>query len=133
MTCESTPACMRLTCSTLSIQPGCVNLSIVWGTDNQLEFTITDGDGKAVAITNDTIAMTVKEELGGALIWTKSNGPGQHSAPALGQTIFEIDAADTAAASTIANTWWIYEIRRTTAGGDERVHLTGSFVVRPAI
>lgn len=133
MTCASSPNCVRLVCSELPIQPTCLNLSIVWGTDNQLEVTITDGDGKAVVITNDTITMTVKEELGGALVWLKSNGPGGHSSPDLGQTIFEIDAADTATASTTAATWWVYEIRRITAGGDERVHISGAFIVRPAI
>lgn len=133
MTCETQPNCARLVCSTLPIQPVCINLSIVWGTDNQLEVTITDGDGKAVAINNDTIAMTVREEIGGALVWTKSNGPGSHSDPGLGQTIFEIDAADTATASTTAATWWVYEIRRTTPASDTRVHISGSFIVRPAI
>lgn len=133
MTCETVPSCVNLTCSTLPVQPACVGLSLVRGTDNQLEVTITDGDGKAIAINNDTVTMTVKEELGGALVWTKSNGPGAHSDPGLGQTIFEIDAADTATASTTSQTWWVYEMRRITAGGDERVHISGSFVVRPSI
>lgn len=133
MTCETQPNCARLVCSTLPIQPTCLNLSIVSGTDNQLEVTITDGDGKAIAINNDTIDFTVKEWLGGALVWTKSNGPGAHSDPGLGQTIFNIAAADTVTASTSAVTWWVFEIRRITAGGDERVHISGAFVVRPAI
>lgn len=134
MSCHNlTNNCARVYCSTVSIVPDCYDLSIVWGTDNQLEVIITDGDGKAIAINNDTISLTVKEELGGALVWTKSNGPGAHSDPGQGRTIFTIDAADTATAAAATTTWWIYEVRRTTAGGDERVHISGSFVVRPAI
>ena len=125
--------CVRVPCKDLPIEPDCLNLSLVKGTDNELEITITDGDGKAVAITADTITMTVKDEPGGSTVFLKSNGPGAHSAPALGQTIFVIDAADTATASDDATTYWVYEIRRVTGTGDQRVHIQGDFTVRPAI
>lgn len=135
MTCVSPNAtgCARLACESLTIDPVCYDLGVVWGTDNQLEVTLTDGDGKAVAINNDTVDFTVKDDLGGSVVFTKSNGPGDHSAPGLGQTIFDVDAADTATAGATTTTYWVYEVRRTTAGGDERVHLQGAFVVRPAI
>ncbi len=133
MTCDLNSPCIRIPCESLPIEPTCLILSIVRGTDNQLEVSITDGDGKAVVITNDTITLTVKDEAGGSTVFVKSNGPGGHSAPALGQTIFNIDAADTATASATATTYWAYEVRRITAGGDERVHIQGDFVVRPAI
>jgi len=132
MTCAQS-SCVRLVCPALSVEPQCFDLSLVWGTDNELEATITDGDGKAIAINNDTISLTVNESVGGAAVFVKTNGPGQHSEPGQGQTVFEIDAADTATASATAWTYWIYEIRRTTAGGDTRVHLTGQFAVRPTI
>ena len=132
MNCSSQP-CVRLVCPLLAVEPRCFDLSIVWGTDNQLEATITDGDGKAIAINNDTVAFTVKEAVGGAAVFVKYNGPGAHSVPGLGQTIFNIDAADTATASATAWTYWIYEVRRTTAAGDTRVHLTGQFAVGPTI
>jgi hypothetical protein len=108
-------------------------LSLMRGTDNQLEVVITDGDGKAFAINSDTIDFTVKDEPGGSVVFTKQNGPGDHSNPGLGETIFNIDAADTASASSSSLTYWVYEVRRTTATLDERVHITGDFVVRPTI
>lgn len=133
MICATNSNCLRLVCQSIQVEPTCVDLSIVWGTDNQLEVTITDGDGRAVVITTDTIALTVKEETGGATVFSKSNGPGEHSAPALGRTVFAIDAADTAAASATAWTYWVFEVRRTTGGGETRVHISGAFAVRPAI
>lgn len=131
MTCETN--CVRLQCTTLAIEPVCFNLSMVRLTDNRLEVTITDGDGRALAIGADTIALLVKDEPGGSTMISKSNGPGEHSAPDLGQTIFDIDAADTSAASESASTYWVYEISRTTGGGETRVHIVGDFHVRPRI
>jgi hypothetical protein len=122
-----------LQCTTLAIEPVCFNLTMVRGTDNQLEITITDGDGRALAIGADTIDFVVKDQPGGSIMFSKSNGPGDHSNPDLGQTIFNIDAADTSAASATAVTYWVYEISRTTGGGETRVHIIGDFTVRPRI
>ena len=132
MTCSES-SCVQLQCTTLAIEPVCFNLSMVRETDNELEITITDGDGKALPIGVDTIDFVTKDEPGGAVIFAKSNGPGDHSAPDLGQTIFVIDKADTVAASSSAATYWVYEISRTAAGGAERVHIVGDFHVRPRI
>jgi hypothetical protein len=133
MTCATTSVCISVTCSDLAIEPACLNLSMMRETDNEIEITITDGDGKAIAIGADTIDFTVKDELGGSVIFTKQNGPGGHSDPDLGQTIFTIAKADTSTASETTTTYWTYEVRRTTAALEERVHIQGDFVVRPTI
>lgn len=132
MTCQTTCGGASV-CEDLPIQPDCINLTIQRETDNQLEVVITDGDGKAIAINNDTITMTVKDEPGGSVVFTKSNGPGSHSNPGLGQTIFTIAAADTSSASASTTTYWVFEVRRIAAGGDERIHIKGDFIVEPTI
>jgi hypothetical protein len=125
--------CARLQCVDLSVEPDCYNLSIVRGTLNRFEVVLTDGFGKAVAINNDTVEFIVKDDPGGSVVFSKSNGPGEHSDPGQGETIFEIDETDTASASETAYTYWVYEVRRTTITGDLYVHITGGFVVRPTI
>jgi hypothetical protein len=120
-------------CTELAIEPACVNVALVWGTDNELEVSITDGDGKAIAINNDTITFTVKDEPGGTTVIAKSNGPGSHSDPANGKTVFAIAAADTALAPATADTYWALEVRRITAALEERVHIQGDFIVRATI
>lgn len=131
MTCDTN--CFQLQCTTLAIEPVQFCLAMVRGTDNQLEVTITDGDGRALAIGADTIDFVVKDQVGGSVMFSKSNGPGDHSNPDLGQTIFDIDAADTVGASATATTYWVYEISRTTGGGETRVHIVGNLIVRPRI
>lgn len=120
-------------CTELFIEPTCVNVALVWGTDNELEVTITDGDGRAIAINNDTITFTVKDAVGGTTVIAKSNGPGSHSDPGNGKTVFAIDAADTALAPATSTTYWTHEVRRITAALDELVHIQGEFIVRPTI
>lgn len=133
MTCWEQTPCARITADELAVEPVDLRLSLVRGTDNELEITITDGDGKAVVISSDTITLTVKDDPGGTVQIAKSNGPGDHFAPELGQTLFEIDKADTIAADPLTTTYWVYEVRRITGAGDERVHIAGDFVVRPTI
>lgn len=132
MTCQD-DSCIRLQCTTIAVAPVCFTLGMLRETDNQLDVTITDGEGRAFAIGLDTIDLSVKDESGGAVQFAKSNGPGDHVEPALGRTIFAIEPADTSSASTTATTYWVYEISRTTGAGETRVHIVGDFVVRPRI
>jgi len=120
-------------CEALPIQPQCLDLTLSRGTDNSLEVVITDGDGRAIVITNDTVKFTVKDEVDGTVVFEHTNMPGGHSSPGLGQTIFEISAADTATASATADTFWVFEVRRITPALDEFVHISGQFIVRPTI
>ena len=114
-------------------QPDQRNLLIQRGTDNTLSVTITDGDGRAIAITNDTVKLTVKTGVGGDLVFDKTNAPGSHSDPANGETQFEINPADTATASETARTYWVYDVRRIDVGGEERIHIRGDFTVEPTV
>jgi predicted secreted protein len=127
MTCHAAQPAAE--CTELLIEPACVNISLIWGTDNELEVTITDGDGKAIAINNDTITLTVKDAVGGTTVIAKSNGPGAHSDPGNGKTVFVIAAADTALAPATTTTYWAHEVRRITATLEERVHIQGDFIV----
>ncbi|MHC4867836.1 MAG: hypothetical protein ACYTEX_27510, partial [Planctomycetota bacterium] len=120
-------------CTEIAIRPDCVKIELVWGTDNELEVSLTDGDGRAIAINNDTVTWTVKDAVGGTTVIAKSNGPGGHSDPANGKTVFVIAAADTALAPATSTTYWTHEVRRITAALEERVHIQGEFIVRPTI
>lgn len=125
--------CIQLDCQELAIQPDCYNLSIQRGTDNALEVIVTDGDGAAIDISLDTITLTVKTARDGDLVFAKSNGPGDHIGPIIGKTVFDVAAGDTATASTTATTYWVFDVRRVTAGGDERIHIRGDFIVEPTV
>ena len=120
-------------CVDVCVVPDCYNLSIVRGTYNRFQIILTDGDNKAIAINNDTVEFIIKDDPGGSVIVSKSNGPGDHSDPANGTTIFEIENADSLAANETTSTYWSYEVRRTNPLGDVFVHITGQFTVRPTI
>lgn len=130
MTCNP---CEGILATEVAEQPDQRNLIMQRGTDNTLTATITDGDGRAVVITNDTVQLTVKTGVGGDLVFTKTNAPGSHSDPANGETQFEIDPADTAAASETARTYWVYDVRRIDVSAEERIHIRGDFTVEPTV
>lgn len=115
------------------IDPTCGCVSIPYGTDNELVVTITDGDGRAIPINNDTVTITVKDERGGNLIFEKTNGPGEHCEPSQGTTIFVLTPSDTEAADPYVRTVWLFEIRRVTGGGEIYAHIFGDFLVEPTI
>ena len=128
-----TDNCLGLVCVDMSVEPDCVNLSIMRATYNKLQVIITDGFNKAVGINNDTIDFIVKDERGGSVVFQKTNAPGAHSNPSQGETTFEIDETDTATANETTSTYWMYEVRRTNPVNDVFVHLTGQFIVRPRV
>lgn len=130
-------SCVQVTCPArcdqVEVAPDCSDIILPYGTDNELVAIVKDGDGKAIPITTDTITMTVKDGRGGTLIFTKSNGPGSHSDPAQGETIFDVSSSDLSAADPYAVTVWLYELRRQTAGGSVFAHVAGRFFVEPTI
>lgn len=103
-------------------------------TDNTLQVTIQDADGVAIDITNDTVTMTVSDKPGGTQKIQKINLTGQHTVPASGTTRFDFTDAELEPAGTDAEhtLYWWYEVRRTTAGGDEFVHIEGAFTILPS-
>lgn len=130
MSCDDLPEEER---ERLSFEPRCLDIAIVWGTNNTLTAYINDGAGRGIDITADTVTFIVKDSVGGGVQISKSNGPGNHSAPALGETVFKIVPADTATAGATTSTYWTYEIRRIAATLEETVHIHGNFIVRPTI
>lgn len=120
----------------LKIVPAEVNLRVMRGTDNTIEFTLTDADEVAIDITNDTVKFTARDAYAGTVkIATKTNAPGGHSTPAGGKTRFKIlrTEIDDEAAETVATTW-LYEVRRILAGSsDEILYFQGELKILPAV
>lgn len=116
------------TCSGIVIRPACVDIILQQGTDATLEVILTDGDGAAVDITNDTVTMTVRESIGGTLLFQKSNGIGEHNEPLRGSTLMVIEPADIPAAGV-----FVYEVRRLLQAGTERIHISGTLTIEAAI
>lgn len=132
MTCDNT---LRppITEDDIVVAPGCGDIFLPYGTDNELVLVVKDEDQKAIDITADTVILTVKDGRGGNQIFQKTNAPGGHSDPTEGETAFAIDAADISTAQPYETTTWRYEVRRTAAGGEISAHLAGLFIVEPTI
>lgn len=133
MTCCTLQAKQISDCALLTVEPSCGDIRLPYGTDNELVAILQDGDGRAIAITTDTVTMTVTDGRGGSTVFSKSNAPGAHSDPDQGETVFAILAADIIAADPHTTTTWLFEIRRTDNGGLSYSHLAGRFIVEPTI
>jgi hypothetical protein len=126
---------------TLEIKPVEVNIHVVQGTDNPIEFQFSfvnpvTGATEAKDISNDTVKFTARDGYGGAvMIATKTNGPGSHFAPAAGMTRFVLTRTDLTVAGQEANdVFWKYEVRLLEAAtGFEIVHFQGELVLNETI
>jgi hypothetical protein len=94
---------------------------------------LTDDLGEPVDLTADTVKLTARDYKGGSLKLQKVNGPGEHEDPTNGKTAFKIEPGDIVDTQTEDTFYWIYEIRRIQASGDEAVHIEGPFIVEPAV
>ena len=120
--------------STVCVKPDEQGICITRGTDNVFEVVITDGEGQVIDITLDTIALTLRDKLGGTVQAQYLNLPGSHKDPINGVTEFTIPKAATATASTYHWTYWVYEVRRIQGITDnEYVHIQGDFVILPSV
>lgn len=112
------------------------NITVLRGTDNDLQFTIADASGTAIDISLDTITFTGREGFAGPIrVPKKSNAPGTHTDPTNGVTTFkllktEIDDE----VQPGSETSWKYEVRRVEAVTlDEFVHFQGGLIIKPAV
>ncbi len=117
----------------VSLLPKIEDLLLTRGTDNRLEFRLTNPvTGQPVDLTNDTVKFTVKDSYGGTVKIGLENTPGMHSAQADGRTQFVVTReaiADATHTGTITD--WVYEVRRLVSGADEVVYFAGIFSLRP--
>jgi hypothetical protein len=100
--------------------------------DFTIEVVLTNGKGKPVDISLDTIKLRIYDERGGTLKIEKTSLPGTHVDGLNGRTSFTIGRTDIE--SDNGKTFsWLYEVRRIEDTLEERVHLTGPFVVDPPV
>ena len=112
-----------------------IDLELERGTDNRLVFVLTDDDDKAIDISADDVEMNVKDDFGGNLIFKKTSSAGSHFNGPDGQVEFIVDRTDIDdEALIVADTFWVYEIRRIDGGdASESVHVGGSLTVIPSV
>jgi hypothetical protein len=117
-----------------AVAPSCVDLRIRKGTDNTFEFILNDGDDEPVKmIDDDVVVFTVRDMLGGAAQFHKTNAGGTHLDGFNGKTEFTVDKNDIDAVSDIDTTFWVYDIRRIRVGGAENVYIAGQFIIEPTL
>ncbi len=113
----------------VAVVPSVIDLQLVKDADTTFEFILTDGNCEPVDISADSVRITVRDYLGGALKIQKTNSVGGHSDPTQGKTEFTIARTDITDTLTVTHTRWVYEIRRIQVGGSESVHIEGNFIV----
>lgn len=126
---------MDQTPQTLDLTPEIVHLDVQQGTDNAIEFQLTDNDGNPVDLTNDNVKFTARDEFGGTVtIATKTNSPGQHLDPANGKTIFVLTKTDLETLTPDSQTTWKYEVRRVFAATNyEVIYIHGNLILEPSV
>jgi hypothetical protein len=82
-----------------------------------------------VDLTAATVVFTVRDRLGGTLIFQKVNDPGEHQDNQDGTTRFIVDTDDFAAVALSAWTTLVFEVRRI-EGADQFVHISGDFILK---
>lgn len=111
----------------VDLTPEVINIDVQQGTDNPLEFQLTDNDGAAVDITSDAVKFTAKDFYGGEVtIATKTNSTGEHSTPSDGKTVFVLTKTDLTTLTPDSQVSWYYEVRRVFSGsGYEVIYIQG--------
>ena len=126
---------MDQTPQSLDLTPEIINIECQQGTDITITFQLTNNAGVGEDITSDSVKLTAKDGFAGtAKIATKTNGPGQHTDPATGQTTFVLTKTDTTTTESDSQVIWKYEIRRVFAGsGREVVYIHGDLTLMPSV
>lgn len=126
MSCKKTPV--------LSVRPSKVDIELAQGTDNEIEFILTDGLGDPVGLTDSDVVFTAWDSIGGTVkIGPKTNEPGDHTDSFNGKTSFVISRTEIDdEPNPTTKTFWVYEVRRKQITADlENVHLTGQLIILP--
>ncbi len=118
----------------VSIKPAKVDIQLTQGTDNELEFILTDGLGEPVNLTDSDVLFTAFDMIGGtATLGPKTNTPGNHTDALNGKSAFKIDRTEIDdEVNQATKTFWVYEVRRKQITADlEHVHITGQLIILP--
>src|SRR5512133_1243361 len=94
----------------VSLLPAVIDIEVVQGTDNIIEFQLTDSAGVAVDITSDTVEFTARDSYGGTQKIHLDNGVGEHYEPLQGKTRFTLDKTLTATAAPTEPAGYVYEV-----------------------
>jgi hypothetical protein len=78
------------------VAPKEIDFQVPAHADVTLEFQLTDEDGDVIAIGDDTVTFVVfRKRTDTVPLIEKENGPGEHSTPNDGRTVFVLQASDT--------------------------------------
>jgi len=111
-----------------------VTIQMVRDTTQYFQFTLLERELGArvftpVDLTAATVVFTVRDRLGGALIFQKVNIPGEHQDNQDGTTRFMVATDDFVAIPLAAWTTLVFEVRRI-EGADQYVHVSGDFILK---
>jgi len=118
----------------VSIVPTKVDIELTQGTDNELEFILTNGQGDPVGLSDSNVTFTAFVQIGGVVtLGPKINTPGDHTDSANGKTAFVIARTEIDdEVNQDRKTFWVYELRRKQITADiENVHMTGQLIILP--
>lgn len=118
----------------VSVAPAKFDIELARGTDNEIEFILTDALGEPVSLTDSDVTFTAWDAIGGTVkLGPKINTVGNHTDPQNGKTAFQIDRTEIDdETNTSTKTFWVYEVRRKQVTADlENVHLTGQLIILP--
>ncbi|MCP4568602.1 MAG: hypothetical protein GY841_13580 [FCB group bacterium] len=119
----------------VNLMPSVEDLQVSRDMDNAIQFLYLDGNSDVVDISLDATKITVKDEHAGTTKLQYSFAAGEHEDGENGVDEINITTAEINAAVTPADDSkkWVYEIRRIRPSGQEYVHLTGNFIIQPAV
>ena len=111
-----------------------VTIQMVRDTTQYFQFTLLERELGArvfspVDLTAAIVTFTVRDRLGGTLIFQKANNPGQHQDNQDGTTRFMVGTTDFAAVALAAWTTLVFEVRRF-EGADQYCHISGDFILK---
>ncbi len=119
----------------VNLMPSVEDLQVSRDMDNTIQFLYLDGNNDVVDISLDATKITIKDEHAGTVKLQYSFAAGAHEDGTNGIDEISITMAEINAAVTPADDSkrWVYETRRIRPSGKEYIHLTGDFIVLPAV
>ena len=113
------------------------HLQLVRGTDQPFTFALSEKLSSDALftpsdLTTASVAFTVRTALGGTVLFTKTNAPGQHLSPTEGKTRFVVSRSDLASLPVREIATLVYEVRQISDDSPALhfVHISGNFVVK---
>lgn len=110
----------------VTIAPSTVDITVVYGTNNTVQFTLTDSTGGVVDLSSSRVRISVVDTAGTLKI-VHTNTSTQHTSSTAGTTRFTLTETDlsTDGLSQRATASWPYDVRRADSAANDVVHVTG--------